>query len=321
VKRKEKVLVTGGSGFIGGSILKELLKRNTPVIASLRSSNSQLPNGISGVEVGDLNQETDWTPVLKGVSVVVHSAARVHVMKETEPDSLDAFRAANVIGSLRLARQAALEGVRRFVFISTIKVNGEVTLPGHPFSPDDLAAPEDPYGISKWEAEQELRSLAASTEMDVVIIRPPLVYGPGVKANFLTMIRWLSRGIPLPLGAIDNKRSLVALDNLVDLVITCIYHPYAANQTFLVSDGEDISTSELLRRTAAVLGKPAHLLPVPQSLLVYGLQLLGRSGVANRLCASLQVDIEKTMKLLDWSPPISLDEGLNRAVARLKLNN
>jgi len=233
-------------------------------------------------------------------------------MHEQAADPYVEFRRVNVEGTLQLARQAAVAGVRRFVFISSIKVNGEDTTQGIPFSPDGAREPKDAYGTSKCEAEQGLQALAAETDMEVVIIRPVLVYGPGVKANFLSMMRWLSRGIPLPFGAIHNKRSLVALDNLVDLIVTCIDHPAAANQVFLVSDGEDLSTTDLLRRMASALGKPARLLPVPAWLLEFGARLLGKQDLAQRLCGSLQVDISKTRELLGWTPPVSVDEGLRK---------
>jgi UDP-glucose 4-epimerase len=234
-------------------------------------------------------------------------------MSDTATDPLEEFRRVNVQGTLNLARQAAAVGVRRFVFVSSIKVNGESTQLGFPFTADDAPAPLDAYGVSKMEAEQGLRELAAQTGMEVVIIRPPLVYGPGVKANFAAMMRWLRRGVPLPLGAIHNQRSLVALDNLVDLIVTCLTHPAAANQTFLVSDGEDVSTTELLRRMGKAMGHPARLLPVPTGLLKLAATIVGRRDMAQRLCGSLQVDIEKTRRLLDWTPPLSLDQGLRKA--------
>ncbi len=237
-------------------------------------------------------------------------------MDDTSADPLAAFRQTNTAGTLHLARQAAAAGVRRFVFVSSVKVNGEGTAEGSPFTAADAPAPQDPYGISKMEAEQGLRQIAVDTGMEVVIVRPPLVYGPGVKANFATLMRWLQRGIPLPLGAVtDNRRSLVALDNLVDLLITCIHHPAAANQTFLVSDGEDLSTTALLRRMGQALGKPALLLPVPPALLALGAKVLGKGDVAQRLLGSLQVDITHTRETLGWTPPIGVDEGLRRAAA------
>jgi UDP-glucose 4-epimerase len=234
-------------------------------------------------------------------------------MQEATADPLEEFRRANVQGTLNLARQAAAAGVRRFVFVSSIKVNGEATQLGSPFKADDTPAPLDAYGVSKMEAEQGLREIARQTGMEVVIIRPPLVYGPGVKANFAVMMRWLKRGIPLPLGAIHNQRSLVALDNLVDLLVTCLTHPAAANQTFLVSDGDDVSTTELLRRMGQALGCPARLMPVQVSLLKLAAAMVCKRDVAQRLCGSLQVDIEKTRRVLGWTPPISLDEGLKKA--------
>jgi len=236
-------------------------------------------------------------------------------MHETANDPLAEFRKVNVDGTLNLARQAAAAGVRRFIFISSIKVNGEGSALGAPYLADAKPAPADPYGISKMEAEQGLRALAAETGMEVVIIRPVLVYGPGVKANFRSMMSWLNKGVPLPLGAIHNQRSLVALDNLVDLIVTCIDHPAAANQTFLVSDGEDLSTTELLRRMGAALGKPARLLPVPAFMLQAGAALLGKRDMAQRLCGSLQVDISKTRELLNWTPPVSVDQALAKTAA------
>lgn len=233
-------------------------------------------------------------------------------MNDRAAEPLAEFREVNVAGTLNLARQAVSSGVKRFIFISSIKVNGEGTSLGEPYTADTSPAPTDPYGISKLEAEQALLALAAETGMEVVIIRPVLVYGPGVKANFLNMMRWLSKGVPLPLGAIHNKRSLVALDNLVDLIVTCIEHPSAVNQVFLVSDGEDLSTSELLRRMGRALGKPARLIPIPAGVLEMGARMVGKKTIAQRLCGSLQVDISKTRELLNWSPPMSVDCALAR---------
>jgi nucleoside-diphosphate-sugar epimerase len=240
-------------------------------------------------------------------------------MQDDAADPLDAYRLVNVEGTLNLALQAAAAGVRRFVFVSSIKVNGEATSPRRPFTADALPAPLDPYGVSKLEAEQGLRELEAKTSMEVVIVRPPLVYGQGVKANFASMLCWVARGIPLPLGAIHNARSMVTLDNLVDLLVTCLKHPAAAGHTFLVSDGEDVSTSELLRRTAHAMGRKAFLLPIPTFMLDWGAALLGKRAVAQRLCGSLQVDIEKTRHLLGWNPPLTLDQGLKKAVEGMKL--
>ncbi|CRI58404.1 UDP-glucose 4-epimerase family protein [Pseudomonas sp. CCOS 191] len=306
------VLLTGATGFVGKAVLADLAMRGHAVRAAIRGA---IPAdfGAAAFTIEAIDGETDWQAVLEGVEVVIHSAARVHVMNDTEVDPLAAFRKVNVEGTLNLARQAAAAGARRFVFISSIKVNGEGTVPGRPYRADDEPAPADPYGVSKMEAEQGLRALARDTGLEVVIIRPVLVYGPGVKANFLAMMRWLGKGVPLPFGAIHNRRSLVALDNLVDLVRICTTHPAAANQTFLVSDGEDLSTTSLMRRMAKALGKPARLLPVPAALLALGATLLGRRALSQRLCGSLQVDIEKTRSLLGWTPPVSVDRALAKA--------
>lgn len=279
---------------------------------ALRKS-STVVAGFDYVKIDGLTAIQDWSAALQNVFSVVHCAARVHVMADAALDPLAAFRAVNVEGTLRLARQAAAAGVTRFVFVSSIKVNGEGTLPGRPYRPSDTPSPKDAYGISKLEAEQGLRKIAAETGMHLVIVRPPLVYGPGVKANFASMMRWVSRGMPLPLGAIDNRRSLVALDNLIDLLVTCLNHPAAPGETFLVSDDDDVSTTELLRRVSVALGRPARLLPVPPSWLEWGAARVGKGDVARRLCGSLQVDITKTRDLLGWRPPLSLDEGLKKA--------
>ncbi len=307
------VLITGANGFIGWSLCEKLLRDAVSVRGAVRSI-GQLKPGVEYCAVGKISSETDWSAALEDAQHVVHLAARVHVMRDKRADSLAEFRRVNVGGTTSLAKQAADAGVRRFIFLSSIKVNGESTDIGHPFTAADAPAPQDPYGISKHEAEQSLRQIAAETGMEVVIIRPPLVYGPGVKANFESMMRWLERGVPLPFGAVtNNRRSFVALENLIDLIATCLTHPTAANQTFLVSDGEDLSTADLLKRMGSALGKPARLFNVPISLLNHGAVLLNRPAIYQRLCGSLQVDIENTRKLLDWTPPLSVDEGLRRA--------
>ena len=314
------ILVTGATGFVGGALVRRLAADPAckGVVAAVRRKVETRPEGGRQVQVGDLLLTTDWGLALQGVDAVVHCAARVHVMQDDAVDALHAYREVNVFGTLHLARQAAQARVRRFVFVSSIKVNGEATQPGRPFSADDAPSPLDPYGASKMEAERGLREIEAQTGMEVVIVRPPLVYGPGVKANFAAMMRWLARGMPLPLGSIHNARSMVALDNLVDLLATCLNHPAAAGQTFLVSDGQDVSTTELLRRTASAMGKKALLLPVPAYVLELGATLLGKRDVAQRLCGSLQVDIDKTRHLLGWSPTLTLDQGLKKAVEGMK---
>lgn len=309
------ILVTGATGFVGNAVVQRLLAEDHSqcVAVAVRRDKPLWSDRVVTRVMGDLEPSADWSAVLEGISTVVHCAARVHVMADTATDPLEEFRRVNVQGTLNLARQAAAVGARRFVFVSSIKVNGEATQRGRPFTADDAPAPLDAYGVSKREAEQGLDEIASQTGMDVVVIRPPLVYGPGVKANFAVMMRWLKRGIPLPLGAIHNQRSLVALDNLVDLIVTCLTHPAAANQTFLVSDGEDVSTAELLRRMGGAMGHPARLMPVPAGWLTLAATMVGKRDVAQRLCGSLQVDIEKTRRLLDWTPPLSLDQGLKKA--------
>lgn len=314
----ERVLVTGASGLLGRALCASLVGICGVRGVVRRAAEVGLIDGVQFVP-GDLSADFDWSDALEGIDLVVHCAARVHVMNDHSADPLAEFRKVNVDGTLRLAKQAADAGVRRFIFLSSIKVNGEFTLPGKPFIADQLPAPADPYAVSKYEAEKGLRALSHEAQMEVVIIRPPLVYGPQVKANFLSMMHWLWRGVPLPLGKVtENRRSLVFLDNLVDLIITCIDHPAAANQTFLVSDGEDLSTAALLYRMAAALGRPVWLIPVPVSLIMLGSRLIGRSEIAQRLCGSLQVDISKVKETLGWSPPFGVDEGLKRTAADWK---
>ncbi|MCG8995474.1 SDR family oxidoreductase [Laribacter hongkongensis] len=306
-------LVTGANGFVGSALCARLRRDGVPVRAAVRTFSSQ-PYGDEAFAVGCLSSGTVWTEVLSKVEQVVHLAARVHVINDKSSDQLVDFRRVNVEGTCALARQAAAAGVKRFVFLSSIKVNGEFTVPGQPFTTDDVPAPGDLYAISKHHAEQLLHQIAAETGMEVVIIRPPLVYGPGVKANFESMMRWLACGVPLPLAAVtQNRRSLVALDNLVDLIVTCLSHPAAANQTFLVSDGEDLSTAELLKRMGAAMGHPARLFYLSPELLKLGASVLNKPGIYQRLCSSLQLDISKTRLLFGWIPPVSVDEGLRRA--------
>lgn len=307
------MLVTGANGFVGRALSVEAILPRFAVQGATRTP-CDLPKGVEGVVVSSIDGRTDWCTALTGCSVVVHLAARVHVMQETTADPLTDFRRVNVQGTLNLARQAAASGVRRFVFISSVKVNGEATQPGTAFKPDDAPAPMDAYGVSKMEAEQGLRELAAQTGMEVVIIRPPLVYGPGVKANFAALMRAVQRGWPLPLGAIHNQRSLIALDNLVDFIITCVTHPKAANQTFLISDGQDLSTTELVRRMAQAAEVPARLLPVPVWVLEWAGRLVGKGDAIQRLCGNLQIDSSKARDLLGWEPKVSVQEGLRRVM-------
>lgn len=307
---QSRILLTGATGFVGRALLARFVNEEYTVTSAVRTPITDFQ--AAQVIVPDLTGQTDWSDALIERDVVIHSAARVHVMNEQSADPLTEFRKVNVDGTLNLARQAAAAGVKRFIFISSIKVNGEETVSGKPYTAFDTPLPLDPYGLSKHEAEEGLKVLAAETGMEVVIIRPVLVYGPGVKANFRSMISWMNKGVPLPLGSIHNKRSMVALDNLVDLIVTCIDHPAAANQTFLASDGEDLSTTELLQRTARALNKPARLLPVPAGLLEFGAGVLGKRAVAQRLCGSLQVDIRHTCETLGWRPPVSVDDALKK---------
>jgi nucleoside-diphosphate-sugar epimerase len=315
-----KVLVTGASGFVGRAVCHRLqADAGISVVAAVRRSISPPcdadSSAIAMVQVlPDLGGDADWSAALEGVDAVVHAAARVHVMHERSIDPLAEYRQINVHGTLRLARQAADNGVRRLVFISSVKVNGAATAPGALFSPHDVPAPTEPYGISKWEAEQGLWEIAHASGMELVVVRPPLVYGPGVKANFAALMRATQLGWPLPLGAVNNLRSYLALDNLADFIRVCLLHPMAANQTFLVSDGHDLSTRDLVAGIALAAGRPVRLLPVPVWLLRLGAMLVGRRAEAARLCDNLQLDIGKTADLLAWTPPISVAEGLSRAV-------
>ncbi len=308
------LLVTGANGFVGRGLCAELLRRQYFVMGTVRGEPKNIMPGYVEIQIADIGPEENWATMLRDVDVIAHVAARAHVMRDTATDPLAAFRAVNVGGTLNLARQAAASGVKRFVFISSVKVNGEATQLGQAFIETDAPAPQDAYGVTKHEAEQGLRQIATDTGMEVVIIRPPLVYGPGVKANFATLMRALQRGWPLPLSEVHNQRSFVALDNLVDLIVMCITHPQAANQTFLVSDGQDLSTTELVRGMAHAANVQARLLPVPVWALQAGARLLGKTDAVQRLCGNLQVDISKARQLLGWVPPVSVEEGLRRAM-------
>lgn len=312
-----KVLITGANGFVGNALVQAFRRSGAQVCVAVRAvSEAQRrqwgPVGISIIRpiAGDIR----WTDSLAGVDVVVHLAARVHVMRDRSRDPLTAFRAVNTEGTLNFARQAAASGVRRFVYVSSIKVNGEVTQ-GVAFREADTPNPQDPYAISKWEAEQGLRALAQAVGLEVVVVRPPLVYGPGVKGNFIALLKWLELGIPLPLKHCDNRRSLLALDNLVDLLVTCAEHPAAAGETFLAADGTDLSTAELLRCLGSAMRQPARLWPLPPAMLRLLLTAAGRRGIYERLCGSLQIDASKARTRLAWSPPVTVEEGLRRVAA------
>lgn len=301
----QKILLTGATGFVGRQIL-ERLPKTTHVFGRSKPEHECI------FVKGELDNKTDFSQALEGIDVVIHCAARAHVMNDTETELYEQI---NTLATLSLAKQAAALGAKRFIFISTIKVNGESTLEGGAFRFSDKQNPSDPYGISKANAEIGLQEIAAKTGMAAVIIRPPLVYGAGVKANFAAMMKLAKRNLPLPLGAIHNKRSLVAVENLVDLVLTCIDHPAAANQTFLVSDDCDVSTTELLRLMTLAAGKKPILLPIPVSWLKAVASLAGKQAVIDRLCGNLQVDISHTKQILGWKPPITLEQGIAKCVA------
>lgn len=310
---KTKLLITGSTGFVGKQLVAYLREDPASDIRMLvRRLPDKAPAPDDYVVVGDFAEIDALHPALKDIQVVVHLASRVHIMNDSDPDPLEAFRRVNVGHTLQLARSAAAAGVKRFVFVSSVKVNGEGTAPGQAYRESDTPAPADPYGISKMEAEEGLKTIAAQTGLQVVIIRPVLVYGPGVKANFESMMKWLRKGVPLPFGSLSNKRSLVALDNLISFIKVCAEHPAAADQTFLISDGQDVSTTELLQMLGDALHSPARLLPVPARLLALGARLLGKNSLSQRLCGSLQVDIHKARSLLSWQPVVTVDEGLKK---------
>ncbi len=304
------ILVTGATGFVGSTLIARAVANGLAIRGTSRRAPSQPIAGVEYVSGHDLSGEPDWAELVRGVRIVVHTAARVHMMHETAADPLEAFRAVNVRATRDLAMHAAAAGARRFVYLSSIKVNGESGV----FSEASVPNPLDPYGQSKHEAEIALATIARDTGMEVVIIRPPLVYGPGVKANFRALMRAIDRGIPLPLAGVDNRRSLVAVENLADFIITAAHHPGAANETFLISDGEDLSTPELVRRLARAMGRPARLFWVPPSLMRIGATVLGKGAAVNRLLGNLQIDSSKARRALGWTPPLSVDDALRRTV-------
>jgi len=305
-----KILVTGATGFIGSALIRTLLKHGHDVVAIVRCKSDSMPQDVNQIVVDGISAKTDYSVALKNVDVIIHAAARVHVMKDKVVCPLTEFRKVNVEGALNLARQAAKAEVKRLIFLSSIGVNGNQTL--KPFTELDEALPHDPYAISKYEAELSLMELRKATGMEVVIIRPPLVFALHAPGNFEKLVRWMQKGVPLPFGAIHNKRSLVALDNLVDFISLCVEHPKAANQTFLISDDEDVSTTQLLRKVGEALGKPARLIPLPEGLMRFVAKLMGKSDVADRLFGSLQVDSSKARDLLGWKPVITMDDQLKK---------
>jgi len=307
------VMVTGANGFVGQALCAEAIRRGLHIRGATRSA-CELPIGAEPVIVGKIDGETDWTSALHNVDVVIHLAARVHVMKEAAADPLAEFLKVNLHGTTNLAKQAARAGVRRLVYVSSIKVNGEQTGEAAPFTELSQPNPKDPYAISKLQAEQALQRIAQETGLEVAIVRPPLVYGPGVKGNFISLLTAIERGIPLPLASANNARSLVYVGNLVDALIACATHPSANGQTYLVSDGEDVSTAVLAEKIARALGRNSRLFHLPPALLRAVAALAGRSEQADRLFGSLRVSNEKIRGELSWSPPYTLEQGL-RATA------
>ena len=309
-----KILVTGANGFIGQALCQKLVAGGWGVAGAVRNESAadKLPGGVESVIVGAVGPDTDWVPALSGADSIVHLAARVHVMHEGAAKPTAVYRAVNVAGTERLAKTAASMGVRRFIYLSSIKVNGEGK--PDPYTEHDEPMPADLYGISKYKAEQILQEIAATSDLKVVVLRPPLVYGPRVKANFLQLLKVLEKGLPLPLANVKNRRSMIFLSNLIDAILVCIQHPSAAGNTYLVSDGRDMSTPELLKKTAALLGKPSRLFPCPVPLLRLMAKPVGKSEALKRLLESLCVDISKIRAELNWQPRFTVEEGLSQTV-------
>jgi nucleoside-diphosphate-sugar epimerase len=311
------LLITGAHGFIGQTLCKKMLAGGWRTFGTVRSAKDiagSLPAGADAVHIETIGPDTDWSKTLWGVDTVVHTAARVHRMQKSDEETLSEYRRVNVAGTERLARMAASAGVRRFIFLSSIKVNGEGTPLGQPFTETDAPSPQDAYALSKWEAEQSLTKVSRETGLEVVVLRSPLVYGPEVKANFLRLMQWVAWGVPLPFGATRNRRSLIYIGNLVSAIDACLTHPSAANQTFLVSDGEDVSTSDLIRGLAGEMGRKACLVSLPPALLSAVAKLIRKGQEAERLLSSLQVDSSRIRQTLNWQPPYTLQAGIRQTV-------
>jgi nucleoside-diphosphate-sugar epimerase len=309
----KRVLVTGATGFVGHTLCQVLAKAGYEIRAATRTPGAVVAGAAEQVTVGEIGPSTDWRPALQGIDFIIHSAARAHRVNDPIENS-NQYIATNTDGTACLARAASQAGVRRFVFLSTIKVNGEET-EGVAYTATDRPDPQDAYATSKWLAEQKVNDIAAQTSMQAVIVRPPLVYGPGVRANFLRLLRWVDRQRPLPLAAIRNRRSLVSVWNLCDLLVNILENPVATHGTWMVSDANDLSTPELIRRIAAAMHRPTRLLPVPVKLLEVAGGMLGRAAEVRRLCGSLVVDVSRTRTALGWSPPMTVDEALARTIA------
>jgi nucleoside-diphosphate-sugar epimerase len=322
---KERVLVTGASGFVGKVVCRRLTESGYTPRAGLRDAKrwpalqAALPGLSEYAALGDLGLNPNLRAALADVSTVVHLASRVHVMSDGASNPLEEYRRTNVDGTKAVAYAAVEQGVRRLIFVSTAKVNGESTFGGR-FSEDDLPDPQDPYAISKWESEEALRSIAAKTGLEVVIVRPPLVYGPEVRANFLRLMHMVARGLPLPLPETNNRRSLIGVENLADCLVSCVAHPGAANRTFMVSDGQDVSTRDLVFRLAPLLGRNARFVPVPKIILRLAARIAGKRSEINRLLGSFEINSSKVRRTLGWEPPVTLSYGLE-ATARWYLES
>jgi nucleoside-diphosphate-sugar epimerase len=312
------VFITGVSGFVGTEVSQQAKQRGWKVWGQMRKA-QKITDG--SIYFRDISPSTTWYDVLSNIDCVIHCAARVHQMEESGSGTADLYHQVNTEGTLTLARQAAEAGVRRFIFISSVKVNGEWSEPGKPFISDTNHIPSDPYALSKYNAEEKLRELAKETGLEVVIIRPPLVYGPGVKANFLSMMKWIRKGIPLPLGRIHSQRSLVFVGNLANLILECCSNEHAIGKTFLVSDDHDISVSDLLRLLAKLMGRRSQLWPLPQIYLEKGLRFIGKGDIAQRLCGNLQLDIRETKTVLNWQPPMPFEKAIESTVKAFLIDN
>lgn len=315
------VLVTGANGFIGYELCNKLLSDNFRVKGIVRSKNynDRFLTGIDISQLESVGPKTDWSKAIIEIDCVVHLASRVHVMPNDTHDPFSSFQEINVAGTEHLAKEAALSNVRRFIYISSVKVNGEGK--SRPYNEEDIPTPQDDYGVSKWEAEKVLNQISKETGMEIVILRSPLVYGPRVKANFLRLLEIAERGIPLPLACVKNQRSLIYLGNLVDAIVTFMKHPKAAEQTYFVSDGEDVSTPELIRRISSALERPTRLFPFPPILLKMAGIMTGKSVAIDRLLRSLSIDCSKIRRELDWQAPFSMEQGLKETAEWYRKKN
>jgi nucleoside-diphosphate-sugar epimerase len=310
----KKILITGCTGFVGKALFDSLKNTEFQINIAYRNNKSISTENIESFEVGEIDSKTDWSKALKKTDCVIHCAGRAHVFKELKNESLDIYRRINVEGTINLAEQAAANGVRRFIFLSSVKVNGERTVESSCFKYDDTPKPVDAYSISKWEAEKGLQEISKKTGLEIVIIRAPLIYGPGVKGNLKRLIKLVKSGIPLPLGLVKNHRSLIGIDNLIDIIIKCISHPKAARKTFLVCDGEDVSTSNLLKLIASSMGRSVIIFPIPLFLLKFFGFILRRDSEVERLTGSLQIDNSFIKKTLNWKPKVNLEVGISKMV-------